>query len=312
MPTMSPNRVNGLIIRVTGHEVWVDIGGGVVPCLLRGRLRQKGRGFHVVAGDRVQVSLPQAEGAKGAIEELEPRQSWLSRFTGGRDAVERTIVANLDILFLVVSVRDPKLHYGFVDRVLVSGERGHTNMSICLNKTDLARGSEVDDFVTLYSGIGYPVVKTNALSGEGADEIKKQLQGGVYAFVGQSGVGKSSILNQIDESLKLKVSHVANKTGRGRHTTSFSQLYPINGGYMADTPGMQTFGFPGTVREELSECFPEFVRYVEDCRFQPCTHSHEPDCAVKEAAEAGEIHASRFKSYQWMLSEIDERQKRKY
>ena len=310
---MSQNRVNGLVIRVTGHEVWVELGGEVVPCLLRGRLRQKGRGFHIVAGDRVEVSLSEAEGGKGAIEEVKARLSWLSRFTGGRDAVERVIVANVDILFLVVSIRDPQLHYGFVDRVLVSAERGHTKTWICLNKTDLARDpSEIDDFATLYSGIGYPVVKTNAISGDGVDELKKQLQGGVYAFVGQSGVGKSSLLNEIDETLQLKVSHVANKTGRGRHTTSFSQLYPVNGGYMADTPGMQTFGFPGTVREELAECFPEFAEYAEDCRFRPCMHSKEPDCAVKNAADAGRIHPSRFKSYLWMLSEIDERLKRKY
>ena len=170
MPTMGPNRVNGLVIRVTGHEVWVEVGGEVVPCLLRGRLRQKGRDFHIVAGDRVEVSPSEAEGGKGAIEEVKVRLSWLSRFTGGRDAVERVIVANVDILFLVVSIRDPKLHYGFVDRVLVSAERGHTNTWICLNKTDLARDpSEIDDFVTLYSGIGYPVVKTNAISGDGVD-----------------------------------------------------------------------------------------------------------------------------------------------
>ena len=133
---------------------------------------------------------------------------------------------------------------------------------------------------------------------------------GVYAFVGASGVGKSSLLMAIDPGLDLKVRVVGDKTGRGRHTTTFSQLYPFGRGYLADTPGIQTFGYPGEDPTELADCFPEFTPYVDGCRFHPCTHSHEPDCGVKRALEAGDIQPTRYASYTNILSEVEERGKR--
>jgi len=251
-------------------------------------------------------------GGPAAIEAVLPRKSWLSRYVSGRREPERVIVANIDRLAVVTSLRAPRLHYRFLDRVLVSAERGLTKVTICLNKIDKMKSSrEVEEFVQLYEAIGYPVLPTSARTGEGLDQVEALLQGGVYAFVGQSGVGKSTILNRIDPNLDLKVRDVAHKTGRGRHTTSYSQLYPIRGGYVADTPGMQTFGFPGTDKGELPACFPEFEEFEGDCRFQHCTHSHEPGCAVKEALEKGRIARSRYESYEAMLAEIDARAKRR-
>jgi ribosome biogenesis GTPase len=310
---MGAGQNEGLVVRVTGGEVWVNVDGDVVPCQLRGRFRQKGQGIQVVAGDRVEVSPPSSEGAQGAIEALKPRSSWLSRYTGGRSATEKVIVANIDVLFVVVSVRSPALHYGFVDRVLVSAERGHNNIKICLNKVDLDdTGETIEEFSRIYTAIGYAATRCSAKSGEGVSDIESLLQGGVYAFVGQSGVGKSSLLNRIDPDLNLKVARVAGKTGRGRHTTTFSQLYPINGGWVADTPGMQTFGFPGSEKQELSDCFPEFRPFLGQCQFAPCTHSHEPGCAVKAAGERGHIAATRLESYEYMLSEVIQREKHRY
>ena len=299
-------------MRVTGHEVWVDVGGRTVPCLLRGRFRKKGPNFQVVAGDRVEVTLPGSAGGPGNIETVHERTSWLSRYVGGRVSAERVIVANIDKLVVVVSVRDPRLRFGFIDRVLVSAERGHTESCLCLNKIDAIDGDEVTDFMAIYSAIGYPIIRTSAKTGEGVDELAALFKGGVYAFVGQSGVGKSSLLNEIDPNLQLKVADVARKTGGGRHTTTYSQLFPIRGGYMADTPGMQTFGFPGTAKEELTDCFAEYRAYAPQCRFQPCTHSHEPECAVKAALEASKIHESRYRSYLEMLAEVEQPSKSKY
>jgi ribosome biogenesis GTPase len=310
---MVSKRVQGQIIRFTGHEVWVDVDGEVIPTLLRGRFRQKGKGMPTVAGDRVKVDLPEVVGAPGTIEEVLPRKSWLSKVSGARDAQERVIVANIDRLFFVVAVSEPKLNPGFIDRVLVSAEQGHNDVLICFNKADLIRGdNEAERFIEIYASIGYPVLRVSAKTGEGIEGIAALLEGGVYAFVGQSGVGKSSILNQIDPALDLRVRTVAEKSGRGRHTTTYSQLYPIKGGYMADTPGMQTFGFPGTDKQELSSCFREFREYEPDCRFQPCTHSHEPDCAVKAAYEDDKIVETRYQSYLSMLVELEERAKGRY
>lgn len=310
---MGAKRVTGRIVRFTGQGVWVNVDGDIIPTLLRGKFRRKGRGVPIVAGDMVEVDLPEVVGAPGTIENVLPRNSWLSKVSGARSAGERVIVANIDTLFFVVAARDPRLNLGFVDRVLVSAERGHNHVVICINKIDLMDDAdEIDAFETVYTAIGYAVARLSAATGEGVDHIVAQIKGGVYAFIGQSGVGKSSLLNHIDPSLDLRVAGVAGKTGRGRHTTTTSRLFPIRGGYMADTPGMQTFGYPGTDRSELADCFPEFRDRADECRFQSCTHSHEPGCEVKVALEAGEIAGSRYRNYLDMLGEIDEREKGKY
>jgi ribosome biogenesis GTPase len=291
----------------------VDVDGDVIPTVLRGRFRQKGRGIKVVAGDYVEVDLPEVAGAPGTVEGLLPRRSWLSKVSGARDASERVIVANIDTLFFVVAVSEPKPSRGFIDRVLVSAEHGRNNVVMCLNKVDLIDNeAEVEAWFGVYSKIGYSIVRSSATTGVGVEDIAAQLTGGVYAFVGQSGVGKSSLLNRIDPALDLKVGRVAHKTGRGRHTTTYSQLFPVRGGYLADTPGMQTFGFPGTDKTELADCFPEFRALTPDCRFQPCTHSHEPECAVKAALDDGRVFESRYRSYLSMLEELEGRAKDRY
>jgi len=307
---MDSQRVEGLIVRFTGAEVWVEVGGRTLPCVLRGRFRKKSENIQVVAGDHVEVELPAAEGAPGTIEALLPRRSWLSRYGGGRDGAEKVIVANIDRLFLIAAVKSPNLLHAFIDRVLVAAEQGQNDTVICLNKVDLtAAGDGAADFEALYAGIGYPVLRVSAETGAGVDALAQLLAGGVYAFVGQSGVGKTSLLNRIDPSLNLRVRDVARKTGRGRHTTTTSQLYRMRGGYVADTPGMQTFGYPLASTEDLPHCFPEFRPHLGACRFQPCTHSHEPECAVKEALGEGTIAPTRYKSYLDMYAEVEGRER---
>ena len=310
---MGFRRSEGFVVRVTGKEVWVRTGDQTIPCLLRGRFRQMKAEFQIVAGDRVELSTRGTQGSSVSIESILPRRSWLSRHTAGRDAAERAIVANIDTLFLVESARAPDLDYRFVDRVLVSAAHGKVDVRICLNKTDLVVSEdEVPRFVSVYEPLGYAVMRTSAVTGEGVGEISSCLKGGIYAFVGRSGVGKSSLLNRIAPGLDLRVGDVMEKTGRGRHTTTYSQLFAIAGGYVADTPGMQTFGFPGSDRMDLARCFAEFQRTEAQCRFSPCTHSHEPDCAVKDAVAAGEVAATRYGSYLEMLAEIELREKSRY
>lgn len=309
---METRRTEGLVVRVSGKEIRVDTGAGVVSCLLRGRFRKGGKGFQVVAGDRVEISLGESGGA-GAVESVQPRRSWLSRHTGGRDPEARVVVANIDVLFLVESLRLPDVNYRFVDRVLVAAENGHVGVRICLNKADLVQGTEeADAFAAVYEPLGYTVVRTSAKTGEGVGEIAAALGGGVYAFVGRSGVGKSSIVNRLAPGLDLEVKEVGRKTQRGRHTTTCAQLFAIESGYVADTPGMQTFGFPGDDEDGLVRCFREYASIEESCRFQPCTHSHEPGCAIKEAVGKGRIAVSRHESYLDMLREIGVRKKGRY
>jgi ribosome biogenesis GTPase len=302
----------GLVIRVTGGDVWVEVDGRLVSCVLRGRFRQQGKHIPVAAGDRIVVGFNPGEVAAGRIEEVLPRTSRLSRCVGGRESVERLIVANVDTVFVVATLREPSVNYRFIDRVLASAEWGMAAACVCLNKTDLIDESgEIEDFCKLYASCGYETMRTSAKTGEGVGELKGRLRGGIYAFVGESGVGKSSMLMRMDQKLDLKVRELGGKSGKGRHTTSYSQLFSIRDGYMADTPGIQKFGFPGAEADDVARCFPELKSFTGSCHFPRCTHSHEPKCAVKAAVEEGRIHRSRYDSYLDILSEVETRAKRR-
>jgi ribosome biogenesis GTPase len=301
---------NGLVVRVTGGEVRVRVGGLTIPCSLRGRLRARGETPQVVAGDRVKVRLDATGGA--SLEEMLPRASWLSRYVE-RGGGERIVVAHVERLFAVVSLVEPPLRTGFLDRVLASAEWGHIAPCIILNKVDLAksRGMDVqlDAFLHCYQSAGYEILMTCAVSGQGLAAVEARIEDGVYAFAGESGVGKTSLVNRLDPTLDLRVQEIGERTGRGRHTTTNSQLFPFRGGYLADTPGMQTFSFPGEDVDGLAACFPEFARARDGCRFHPCTHSHEPGCGVKDAVERGEVPASRHRSYLDILDGVRSRAK---
>jgi ribosome biogenesis GTPase len=262
----------------------------------------------VAAGDRVTILRDATGGA--SLEEVLPRTSWLSRYID-RDGSERVVVANIERLFVVVAAVDPPLRFGFLDRVLASAEWGHIPPCIVFNKADLAEPGQFSDLRATYAPSLYELVETCAVTGRGINELAERLGQGVYAFVGESGVGKSSILNQLDPELDLVVDELSERTGRGRHTTTNSQLFPFREGFLADTPGMQTFSFPGTDEYQLIRCFPD-LRHIEGpCRFNPCSHSHEPGCRVKAAVEAERVPRSRYQSYLDMLTGIRERAKKK-
>lgn len=298
---------NGLVVRVTGGDVWVRVGSDVVVCSLRGRLRVKKDSLRVVAGDRVAVRRDPG-GAGVTLEEVFARTSFLSRWVD-RAGGERLIVANVERLFVVTSLAEPPLRPAFVDRVLAAGEWGHAPAAIVLNKTDLAGAGEVARFEAIYAGCGYDVLPTCAATGRGLEAVEALVGTGVYAFVGESGVGKSSLINRLDPKMERVTQEVGERTGRGRHTTTSSHLLPFRDGFLADTPGMQTFGFPGSDEAALANCFTEIARIDDECRFSPCTHSHEPGCAVKEAVEVGLVAASRYQSYLSIMDEIRARVK---
>ncbi len=292
---------DGLVVRVTGGEVRVRVGDTLVACSLRGRFRVKQRDLQIVAGDRVRVRRDPGVGP--VLEEVRPRESWLSRYVE-REGGERLIVANVERLFVVASIEDPPLHPSFLDRVLGAAEWGRAPATLVLNKVDLGKAGRVAELRTVYAGAGYEVVETCATSGAGVDALAERVDSGIYAFVGQSGVGKSSLLNRLDPACRLEVRAVAERTGRGRHTTTFSQLFPFRGGYLADTPGMQTFRFPAGDETDVAACFPEIAERSGGCRFDPCTHSHEPGCAIKADVEAGRVAGSRYASYLDILAEV--------
>lgn len=305
-----PDLVDGIVIRSTGSWYDVQVGDRVVASKVRGkfRLEEQEATNPVAVGDRVRMRINADE--TGLIVEIHERKNRLSRRAAGRRVGrEQVIVANVDMVWTVQSVHMPDLKPGFIDRVLVTAEAHEIDAGIVVNKMDLLHPDEADDveaLIELYRGLGYPVLMVSAKEQNGIEAFREELTGRTSVVTGPSGVGKSSLLNVIEPGLELRTSAVSEKTRKGRHTTTFASLVPLSfGGFVVDTPGIREFGVLGIEPWELSHFFVEFRPFLEECRFPTCTHDHEPDCAVKEAVEEGEITALRYASYLNILDSIN-------
>ena len=217
------------------------------------------------------------------------------------------IAANIDRAYLIVSLYFPEVKLPFLDRILVTCELYGIPATIVLSKTDLYREpapEEIARFRSIYEGAGYPVIETSVHTGEGIDRIRQACQGQVNLFSGESGVGKSSLIKALDPSLSPKIGAISAAHLQGKHTTSLYEMYPLaSGGYVIDSPGIRGFGLVDVEKKEIARYFPEMLKVAEGCRFTPCTHTHEPGCAVKEAVEKGLVSPERYNSYLGMLEE---------
>ncbi len=299
----------GKVISAHGTFFNVQVDDKVIMCKLRGkmRLQDKVSTSPVVAGDNVKIRI--LEDGTGVIEEVFERFNKLYRRAVGKRELEHVIVANIDQAIVVTSFNMPHVPWGFVDRLLVASERNNIKPIICINKTDLIDNwREVNDFIKVYGEkVGYEIIRTSAVTGEGLDVLKEILKDKTSVFVGQSGVGKSALINAIEPNLNVRTTEVSEKTGKGRHTTTYTQLHKLSfGGFIADTPGMKEFGLAGIEKSELGFYFPEFRQFIENCKFSNCTHTHEPDCAVKEAVNSKRIDKRRYMSYINILNSLDE------
>lgn len=288
----------GIVIRAHGGHYYVQTAdGSVVDCALRGRLKRARTWSDLVAtGDRVRWRPTQQGG--GVIEEVLPRKSALSRAAGLEKAREEVIVANLDQVVVVFSVCKPPFDPFMLDRYLVACEAAKLPVVIVINKVDLLGAEEEREAMELYRRIGYRLLYTSALTGEGVEVLRVTLRGKVSALTGPSGVGKSCLLNALWPHLNLEVGEISAFHQRGKHTTVVAQLLtPEPGTYVADTPGLRQFHLWNVDPKQLASLFPEMAPYQGQCRFSPCTHRHEPDCAVRQAVETGEIAEIRYESY---------------
>jgi len=287
----------GLVIRTHGGHYFVQTDDGELDCAMRGRLKRSRSLSDLIAiGDRVRYAI--AEDGTGVVEEILPRKSALSRCPPPpRFPAEQIIVANPDQVLVICSLRSPPPNSLAIDRWLVACEAEELPVAIIGNKVDLAEDEDLD-ILALYNSIGYPVLATSVVTGEGLDVLHQSLKGKLSVFTGPSGVGKSSILNALWPDLDLEVGEISEFHDRGRHTTVVARLLnPEPELYVADTPGLRQFRFWDIDREQLDAFFPEFKPFLGECRFQPCTHTHEPGCAIKAAYERGEITGIRFESY---------------
>ena len=224
-----------------------------------------------------------------------------------RDMGAHIIAANVDRAYLVVSLYFPEIKLPFLDRILVTCGVYGIPATIVLSKKDLYQNiaqDGIDAFHAIYEGAGYPVIDTSVITGEGIDTLRESCRGKVNLFSGESGVGKSSLIKALDPALDPKIGQISTAHLQGKHTTSLYEMYPLaSGGYVIDSPGLRGFGLVDLEKEEIGKYFPEMLRASEGCRFTPCTHTHEPGCAVKAAVDAGTISAQRYNSYLGMLEE---------
>ena len=281
------------------------------PAVLRGkvRLERSGATNPVAVGDRVRYELdgPADEEHPAVITEILPRDNYIIRRSTNLSRQSHVIAANLDQAVIVVSLLFPEIKLPFLDRILVTCEVYKIPVLIALNKVDLYREElpeMVDSFRRIYEGAGYPVLEVSARTGEGVDALRERCQGRINLFSGESGAGKSSLIKALDPSLDPKIGKISAAHLQGKHTTSLYEMYRLaSGGFVIDTPGLRGFGLVDLEKEEISKYFPEMLREMDNCRFVPCTHTHEPGCAVKAAVDAGRISPERYNSYLGMLEE---------
>ena len=311
------------------------------PAVLRGKVRLKGSTATnpIAVGDQVRVEMPAQSSADRAgidaagrpdnpaiITEILPRRNYFIRKSTNLSRQAHIIAANLDQAVIAVSLFFPEIKLQFLDRMLVTCEVYGVPALISLNKVDLYRDDAadyVDDFKRIYEGAGYRVIETSCKTGEGIDALHEACAGKLSLFSGESGVGKSSLIKALDPSLNPKIGKISAAHLQGKHTTSLYEMYPLGlrqaeetagegpadegsclaSGYLIDSPGLRGFGLVDLEPEEIARYFPEMLKAAEGCRFTPCTHTHEPGCAVKAAVDAGIISAERYNSYLGMLEE---------
>lgn len=303
--------MHGLIIKNTGSWYTVKTDDGrIVECKVKGNFRLKGiRSTSPVAvGDYVDIIM-NAEGT-ALISAIDDRQNYIIRKASNLSKQSQIIAANLDQALLIITIKQPETSTTFIDRFLAGAEAYRVPVVLVFNKTDLLNDDErhyQQQMVTLYETIGYPCIEISAETGMGIDQLQTLLKQKVTLVSGNSGVGKSTLINAIIPHAEQRTAEISNAHGTGMHTTTFSEMIELaEGGYLIDTPGIKGFGTFDIEREELTSYFKEIFEFSKDCKFNNCTHTHEPGCAVLQAVENHYISVSRYQSYLNMLEDKDD------
>ncbi len=301
-------RLRGRAVAVRGAYVEVDDGNRIWFCSIRRILRTRSIQTRspVIVGDEVTFSVTEGQGVQreGVVEEVHPRRSVLARSDGWRTHLS---AANVDQAVIVGSIREPMIKEHLIDRYLVAAHAGNIQGIVCINKADLDEYEEIPEILQRYTRIGYPAVSASAKTGQGVEELRSLLAGKTTIFSGQSGVGKSSLLNAIHPAWNLKTTEVSETTEKGRHTTTTAVWLKLpGGGAVVDTPGIRALDVAMVPLEELEMHFVEFVDRVQHCKFPNCIHIHEEGCAIKAAVETGEIDPMRYESYVELFLELSE------
>lgn len=286
------SELQGRVLKNYNGYYYVSVEDKIYTCKVKGKMKQNR--FSLATGDM--VSFQMGEKDEGMIKKVLPRKNFLLRPT----------IANLDLLVVTFACASPDFSYLLADKLFALAELAKIPAILVLNKKDIAPDGLIDEVKATYEKIGYEVFAISADNNEGIEPLREKLRGKICAFGGPSGVGKSSTINAIDNTVDLRTGEVSEKIGRGKHTTRYAQLLPFDEGYIADTPGFGNLLFEDFDEKNLVDCFKEFAEFEDGCKFCPCNHTHEPVCGVKEAVASGEVSQSRYQSYLDILQEIKE------
>ncbi len=281
--------MNGTIIKGIAGFYYIRTGDEIIECKARGIFKNKG--ITPAVGDNVKISL--TEPGKGIIEDILPR----------KNIFIRPPIANIDTFIVVMAASQPKPNFPVIDKFLVMAETKGIDIIICVNKIDIAKPKDIENIRDVYENI-YPLVLVSASEGEGIDELKSKLSGKKAAFAGQSGVGKSSILNAILPDANAQMGEISRKTKRGRHTTRHVEIFSVGDIMIYDTPGFTSFDITQADEHTLDMYYPEMALYKGKCRYDDCRHLKEPGCMVKKALSEGKIHPMRYESYKIQIEEL--------
>lgn len=291
----------GTIIKGIGGFYYVSSADGVHECKARGIFRRKD--LTPLTGDRVEFTITDAVQKKGNIDEIQERSSLLVR----------PAVANVDQLITVIAARSPEPDLLLLDKLLISAEMQNIGAVLCINKTDLDIEGGRTELREAYSKAGYNVIETSSKENKGFEELDSALTGHISVFAGQSGVGKSTLLNRVMNTMAMKTGNLSDKLERGKHTTRHAELMELaRGGYIVDTPGFSSYELTGIRYDELQNYYPEFADYINECRFIGCSHINEPDCGVKNALGSGAVSAGRYERYKELYTVLKQEDDMKY
>lgn len=305
----------GIVIKSTGSWYTVKTTEGeLIECRIKGNFRLKGiRSTNPIAvGDQVELTVSQEDSNRegviiGLITNIVERKNYIIRKSPNLSKESHIIAANIDQAFLIVTIKHPVTTTTFIDRFLVSAEAYRIPCSIIFNKIDLYKEQEIallDSLVDIYEAAGYQCLKISATGNIGIEELKMMMKDKTNVFSGHSGVGKSTIINCIQQGALLKTGIISDSHHKGKHTTTYSEMIDLDfGGFIIDTPGIKGFGLLEMAKEEISHYFPEMFRMLNNCQYYNCTHTHEPGCAVKKAVEEGQIAESRYDTYVGLLND---------
>ena len=306
--------MQGLVVKNTGNIYSVKTDGGVVECRIKGNFRLKDiKSTNPVAvGDYVKISM--REDNTAYISDILPRRNYIVRKASNLSKQSHILAANVDVCLLVVTVNYPATSTTFIDRFLASAEAYRVPVVLVFNKADLYNEDELasmESLIALYESIGYRCLRTVATDGQGIEELKEIVKGRVSLLAGNSGVGKSSLVNAVSPETAARIGEISKIHNKGMHTTTYSEMFELMpGSYLVDTPGVKGSGTYDMEVEEIADYFIEIFECSKGCRFGNCTHIHEPGCAVVEAVERGDIALSRYSSYLSMIEEKKEGQYR--